>query len=228
MCGRFTQRHKPEEVAERFEVEPIDLLETARYNIAPSQPIAAIRQVEAGRELFAPKWGLIPFWAKDPSIGNNMINAKSETLAEKPSFKRAFAKRRCLIPADGFYEWRKKGKGPSQPFYIHLKDDGLFAFAGLWEEWKSPEGEVVVTCTIITIDPNELVAGIHNRMPVILRRENEAAWLDPKNDISTAAGLMQTYPGELMDAYQISRAVNNPRFDDQSCIEPVTSSDDAP
>lgn len=222
MCGRFTQRHKAEEVVERFEVDPDDLIAQPRYNIAPSQTLAAVRQVE-GRELFACRWGLIPFWAKDPAIGNRMINARAETLAEKPSFRRAFAARRCLIPADGFYEWQKQGKGASRPFYIRLRDDGLFGFAGLWEEWKSPEGEVVTTCAIITVEPNELMAGIHNRMPAILKPEHEAAWLDRSNDIPAVSNLLQPYPSELMEAYEISRAVNNPRFDDPGCIEPVTT-----
>lgn len=222
MCGRFTQRHKAEEVVERFEVDPDDLIAQPRYNIAPSQTLAAVRQVE-GRELFACRWGLIPFWAKDPAIGNRMINARAETLAEKPSFRRAFAARRCLIPADGFYEWQKQGKGASRPFYIRLRDDGLFGFAGLWEEWKSPEGEVVTTCAIITVEPNELMAGIHNRMPAILKPEHEAAWLDRSNDIPAVSNLLQPYPSELMEAYEISRAVNNPRFDDPACIEPVTT-----
>ncbi|MGE0101497.1 MAG: SOS response-associated peptidase [Blastocatellales bacterium] len=222
MCGRFTQRHKPEEVVERFEVDPDDLIAQPRYNIAPSQTLAAVRQGD-GRELFACRWGLIPFWAKDPAIGNRMINARAETLAEKPSFRRAFAARRCLIPADGFYEWQKQGKGASRPFYIRLRDDGLFGFAGLWEEWKSPEGEVVTTCAIITVEPNELMTGIHNRMPAILKPEHEAAWLDRSNDIPAVSNLLQPYPSELMEAYEISRAVNNPRFDDPGCIEPVTT-----
>lgn len=222
MCGRFTQRHKAEEVVERFEVDPDDLIAQPRYNIAPSQTLAAVRQGE-GRELFACRWGLIPFWAKDPAIGNRMINARAETLAEKPSFRRAFAARRCLIPADGFYEWQKQGKGASRPFYIRLRDDRLFGFAGLWEEWKSPEGEVVTTCAIITVEPNELMAGIHNRMPAILKPEHEAAWLDRSNDIPAVSNLLQPYPSELMEAYEISRAVNNPRFDDPACIEPVTT-----
>lgn len=222
MCGRFTQRHKPEEVIERFEVGEDDLISQPRYNIAPSQTLATVRQGD-GRQLFACRWGLIPFWAKDPAIGNRMINARAETLAEKPSFRRAFAARRCLIPADGFYEWRKQGKGSSRPFYIRLRDDGLFGFAGLWEEWKSPDGEVVTTCAIITVEPNELMAGIHNRMPAILKPEHEAAWLDRSNDIPAVSNLLQPYPSELMEAYEISRAVNNPRFDDPACIEPVTT-----
>lgn len=222
MCGRFTQRHKPEEVIERFEVGEDDLISQPRYNIAPSQTLATVRQGD-GRQLFACRWGLIPFWAKDPAIGNRMINARAETLAEKPSFRRAFAARRCLIPADGFYEWRKQGKGASRPFYIRLRDDGLFGFAGLWEEWKSPDGEVVTTCAIITVEPNELMAGIHNRMPAILKPEHEAAWIDRSNDIPAVSNLLQPYPSELMEAYEISRAVNNPRFDDPACIEPVTT-----
>jgi len=222
MCGRFTQRHRPEEVGERFEVDPTDLIEEPRYNIAPSQSIAAVRRRE-GREMFDCSWGLIPFWAKEASIGNKMINARAETLAEKPSFRRAFAGRRCLIPADGFYEWKKEGKGPSRPFYIRLRGGALFGFAGLWEEWKSPEGAVITSCTIITVEPNELVAGIHNRMPAILRPEHEADWLAPENGIPAVANLLQPYPADLMEAFQISRAVNNPRFDDPSCIEPVTT-----
>lgn len=222
MCGRFTQRHKPEEVVERFEVGADELIAQPRYNIAPSQPVAAVRHGDR-RELFTCRWGLIPFWAKDSTIGNRMINARAETLAEKPSFRRAFAARRCLIPADGFYEWLKQGKGASRPFYIRLKDGGLFGFAGLWEEWKSPDGEVVTTCAIITVEPNELMAGIHNRMPAILKLEHEAAWLDRSNDIPAVSNLLQPYPSELMEAYEISRAVNNPRFDDPACIEPVTT-----
>jgi putative SOS response-associated peptidase YedK len=222
MCGRFTRRHKPAEVAERFDVE-LDLFEeitAPRYNIAPSQIVPVIRQVD-GREVIACKWGLVPFWAKDASIGNKLINARGETLKEKASFKNALAKRRCLIPADGFYEWQKTGKGQKQPMYIRLRDDGLFAFAGLWEEWKSPEGERLRTFTIITVEPNELISQIHNRMPAILLPENEADWVNPANSATDVTPLLGPYPASEMEAYPVSSAVNNPKFDDPMCVIPA-------
>lgn len=220
MCGRYTVHHKPEEIAERFEVDFDYSDYTPRYNIAPSQMVATIRQIDV-REVAFCKWGLIPFWAKDPSIGNKMINAKAETLAEKPSFKNALAKRRCLIPADGFYEWKKQGKAPSQPIYIRRRDQGLFAFAGLWEEWKTPEGNRLQSCTIITTEPNELIAKFHHRMAVILRPEDEAVWLDPKNSTADALPLLKPYPPEELEAFEVSRAVNSPSVDEVSLIAPV-------
>ncbi len=222
MCGRYTLHHTPEEIEARFEVEAIDELVAPRYNIAPSQIIPVIRQTEA-REMVGCQWGLIPFWAKDPKIGHNLINAKGETIAEKPSFKHALAKRRCLIPVDGFYEWQKRGKAPSQPMYIRLRDHGLFAFAGLWEEWKAPEGETVRTCTIITVEPNSLVSQIHNRMPAILPRAGEVAWLDPQSQVADLLPLLGPYPEAEMEAIPVSRAVNSPSFDDPSCIAPVNA-----
>lgn len=167
------------------------------------------------------KWGLIPFWAKDPKIGNNLINAKAETIAEKPSFKRAFAKRRCLIPADGFYEWQKRGKAPSQPMYIRRRDGGLFAFAGLWEEWKSPEGEPIETCTIITVEPNELLSKIHNRMAAILRPGDEAAWIDPKSGVDDLLQMLRPYDSDELEAIPVSRAVNSPAHDSAALIAPI-------
>ena len=220
MCGRFTRQHKPEEIAERFNVQPIEEAAEFRYNIAPSQIVPIIRQTDR-REMVASKWGLVPFWAKDLSIGNKMINAKAETLAEKPSFKQAFAKRRCIVPADGFYEWLKKGKAPSQPYYLKLRDGGLFGFAGLWEERRSEEGGILRTFTIITVEPNELVATIHNRMGAILKPEDEEAWLNPQNSVADVAPLLKPYPAEEMEAFPVSRAVNSPSFDDASCIAPV-------
>jgi putative SOS response-associated peptidase YedK len=220
MCGRFTRFHKSKEVAERFDVEPIEEAVAPRYNIAPSQIVPVIRQLDE-REMIACKWGLVPFWAKDPAIGNKMINAKGETLAQKNSFKTALGKRRCLIPADGFYEWENRGKGQKQPYYIRLKDNGLFAFAGLYEEWKSPDGEKLQTFTIITVEPNELISKIHNRMPAIVKPAEEADWLNLKNSAAEVVKLLQPYPANEMEAFPVSRAVNKPSFDDPSCIKPI-------
>ncbi len=220
MCGRYTLHHKPEEIEERFDVDAVEELLAPRYNIAPSQIIPVIRQTQS-REMAGCKWGLIPFWAKDPKIGNNLINAKAETIAEKPSFKRAFAKRRCLIPADGFYEWQKRGKAPSQPMYIRRRDGGLFAFAGLWEEWKSPEGEPIETCTIITVEPNELLSKIHNRMAAILRPGDEAAWIDPKSGVDDLLQMLRPYDSDELEAIPVSRAVNSPAHDSAALIAPI-------
>jgi putative SOS response-associated peptidase YedK len=218
MCGRFTRFHKPEEIAERFDVETIEEAAILRYNIAPSQIIPVIRQIEK-REMIACKWGLVPFWAKDPKIGNKMINAKGETLAQKSSFKNALARRRCLIPADGFYEWQKLEKGQKQPIYIRLHDNKLFAFAGLYEEWKSPEGEKLRTFTIITVEPNELVSKIHNRMPAILKPDDEAVWLNAQTPVTDIVSILRPYPASEMETYPVSRAVNSPSLDDPSFIE---------
>lgn len=220
MCGRYTLHHKPEEIEERFDVDAVEEFLAPRYNIAPSQIIPVIRQTQS-REMAGCKWGLIPFWAKDPKIGNNLINAKAETIAEKPSFKRAFAKRRCLIPADGFYEWQKRGKAPSQPMYIRRRDGGLFAFAGLWEEWKSPEGEPIETCTIITVEPNELLSKIHNRMAAILSPGDEAAWIDPKSGVDDLLQMLRPYDSDELEAIPVSRAVNSPAHDSAALIAPI-------
>ncbi len=224
MCGRFTRHHQAEEIEERFDVDATEEASMLRYNIAPSRIVPVISRRER-REMFDCKWGLIPFWAKDPSIGNNLINAKAETITEKPSFKHAMARRRCLVPADGFFEWQKKGKGPSQPIYVRRRDGGLFAFAGLWEEWKSPEGAIHRTFTIITVEPNELISQFHHRMAAILKPEEEAIWIDPQTEVPEAAQLLRPYPSDELEAFPVSRAVNNPNFDDPSCIEPVSRED---
>ena len=224
MCGRYTLHHKPEEIEERFDVEPVEEYLAPRYNIAPSQIIPVIRQSLSDdnlREMAGCKWGLIPFWSKDPKIGNKMINAKAETIAEKPSFRQAFAKRRCLIPADGFYEWQKRGKSPSQPFYVRRRDGGLFAFAGLWEAWRTPEGETLETCTIITVEPNELLSKIHNRMAAILKPEDEAVWIDPKSKVDELSLLLRPYDSDDLEAIPVSRAVNSPAHDSPECIAPI-------
>lgn len=222
MCGRFSRHHKPDEIAERFDVELIDFDFDPRYNIAPSQ-ISPVIAFQSERKMMAAKWGLVPFWAKDPAIGNKLINARAETLAEKPSFKNALANRRCLIPADGFYEWQKKNKGPSQPYYVRLNGGGLFAFAGLWELWKNPEGGMLQTFTIITTEPNELIKTFHHRMAVILKPEDEGAWIDPENSVNDVLTLLKPYPAEGMEAYMVSRAINSPSTDNEALIERINT-----
>ena len=220
MCGRFTLVTPFVALTERFHAAaPRDL--RPRYNIAPGQDIlCVIRDGENRIEPF--RWGLIPSWAKDPAIGNRMINARAETVAEKPSFRRAFAKHRCLVVADGFYEWRKVGK-TKVPVYIFLKSKKAFGFAGLYENWKTPDGKEIRTCTIITTDANDLVRPIHDRMPVILHEDEEDRWLDPgENSRERLQGLLQPYPSEGMDAYDVTTGVNNIRHDTPDCITPAS------
>jgi len=224
MCGRFSQTATPEIIAEQFEVkEPLPLFQP-RYNIAPSQPVLAIRidLDTTSRRLVQLRWGLIPSWAKDPKIGNQCINAKAETVAEKPSFRSAFKKQRCLVLATGFYEWQRQG-AYKQPMWIGLRSKRPFAFAGLWEHWAPADGEPVETCTIITTEPNDLMTPIHNRMPVILAPTSYDQWLDPTlQNIETLNRLLRPYPSEELTAFPVSTLVNNPRHDAPQCLEPVT------
>ncbi len=224
MCGRFTLRTPAHRLAEAFGVAALPNL-APRYNIAPTQDVVAIRHADAGRELTMLRWGLIPGWAKDPAIGARMINARAETVAEKPSFRAAFRQRRCLVAADGFYEWRKTAEGPKapkQPYYIRLESDAPFAIAGLWERWRDPAGETVESCTLITTEANPALAPIHHRMPVILAAADYDAWLDPRPASAAALhDLLRPYPGAGMTAFPIGRHVNNVRNDDPGCIEPA-------
>jgi putative SOS response-associated peptidase YedK len=211
MCGRFTLKVDIEKVAKTFGVEPT-LNTVKRYNIAPTQNVVSVMR-NGSAHLAELRWGLIPSWAKEESIGSRMINARAESLAEKPSFKRLLHSKRCLIVADGFYEW-KQGNGQKTPMYITMKDDEPFAFAGLWDTWKSPDGEQLRTCTIITTGPNEVVAPIHNRMPAILLPEAREAWLDPAiKDDELLAHLLAPYPSDAMTARAVSRLVNDPKYD---------------
>jgi putative SOS response-associated peptidase YedK len=220
MCGRFTLTTDLDRLEERFSFRAANLRYVPRYNIAPSQQVLTVIDDE-GRHAELLHWGLIPSWAKDPAIGNRMINARAETLAEKPSFRRALQKRRCLILADGFYEWKKEGKKKA-PMFIGLKSHEPFAFAGLWETWKSPEGEPIQSCTIITTEPNTLMTSIHNRMPVILSRDAEAVWLDRTvEDAQKLLPLLVPYAAKVMAAYAVSPLVNSPRNDTPACTEPV-------
>lgn len=221
MCGRFTLTTEFDRLAEHFSFRAANVSYSPRYNIAPSQSVLTIIDNEGEHRAGLLRWGLIPSWAKDATIGNRMINARAETVAEKPSFRRALQKRRCLVLADGFYEWRKEGRTKT-PMFITLKLREPFAFAGLWETWKPPTGDPVHSCTIITTSPNSLMATIHDRMPVILPRTAESLWLDRTvTDPQTLLPLLKPYASELMEAYAVSPLVNSPRNDTPACIEPL-------
>jgi putative SOS response-associated peptidase YedK len=199
----------------------VDLAYLPRYNIAPTQPVLAVVDEQGQRVFTVFKWGLIPFWAKDAKMAARMINARSESLAEKPSFKHLLKRRRCLIPATGFYEWISTVK-PKQPVYIKLKSNEPFAFAGLWDEWQSPTG-AVQSCTIITTDANSLIQPVHHRMPAILQPEQEQLWLDPAvNESRELLPLLKPYPSEEMEMYWVSPMVNSPRNDSPACIVPAS------
>ncbi len=221
MCGRFTLRKPSREVAEAFRLfEDVPL--KPRFNIAPTQKVAAVRvdPQKMRREMPLLKWGLIPFWADDPAIGDRLINARSETAASKPSFRAAFRYRRCLIPVDGFFEWQKAGKH-KQPYLIGLGRGVLFAFAGLWEDWER-NGEVIQSCTILTTEANNLMRPIHERMPVILHPKDYELWLDPGiQDGSKVQHLLRPYPDAEMFTYPVSTWVNDPRHEDEGCVQQV-------
>jgi putative SOS response-associated peptidase YedK len=222
MCGRFTLRAPASVIAEQFalfEMPPF----TPSFNIAPTQPVAAVRaardQPDHGRELVWLHWGLIPSWAKDRKIGNRMINARSETAAEKPAFRAALKRRRCLVVADGFYEWKRTGRR-KQPYFIRMHDDRPFAFAGLWEHWEGDENSYVESCALLTTEPNDLMEPIHNRMPVILSPEHYDQWLDPSEQSGdTLTPLLRPFPSNEMVAYAVSTHVNSPTNDDPTCIQ---------
>ncbi|HEX6305870.1 MAG TPA: SOS response-associated peptidase [Anaerolineales bacterium] len=213
---------EPGELREAFPGVEIPGEITARYNIAPSQPVAVIPN-DGRNKLDFFVWGLIPSWAKDPAIGNRMINARAETLAEKPSFRAAYRRRRCLVLADGFYEWRKEpGNKAKTPMYIQMESKEPFAFAGLWEIWHSADGSEVRSCNIITTEPNGLVKQIHNRMPVILPREAYELWLAPEEkDPSELDGLLVPFPAPEMMAYPVSKTVNSPANDGPELVQPI-------
>lgn len=227
MCGRFTLRTSAQEVARVFRLTGTVGELALRYNIAPSQMVAAVRTDAADqRQLVFLRWGLVPSWADDPTIGNRMINARAETVAEKPSFRKAFAARRCLILADGFYEWQKTGttaKAPKQPYYITMRDDRPFAFAGLWE-CNTRCGEPLETTTIITTVANELMQPIHDRMPVIVPAEQQDLWLDPAvQELECLLPLLTPFESSAMQAIPVSQRVNNPRNESPECIVPMSA-----
>lgn len=222
MCGRFTLTVNPAELQDTFNGFIFPEKFAPRFNIAPSQPLLAIPNDGANiADFFI--WGLIPMWAKDPSIGNRLINARGETVAEKPSFRGSFKYKRCLIFADGFYEWKATpGRKTKVPYFIHMRNRKPFAFAGLWDSWESADGSSIKTCTIITTEPNDLMKPIHNRMPVILHTRNYAKWLDPSpQSPENLLPLIESYPAEAMDAYPVSTMVNKPSNDKPELVVPV-------
>lgn len=212
MCGRYTLRTKASDLAEVFRV--LDAPDfSPRFNIAPTQMVLAVRQ-NGAREFVRLRWGLVPSWADDPAIGNRMINARSETVATKPSFRSAFKSRRCLIVADGFYELQKVGKA-KQPFFIRMKDDRPFGFAGLWEHWERGE-KPIDSCTIITTTPNDVTKAVHDRMPVIIAPDDYDRWLTGE-----PAELLRPYPPENMEAFPVSTLVNSPKNESADCVRPM-------
>jgi len=225
MCGRFRVARSKELLEEAFGAVdgPVPVEWSPRYNVAPGQSIVAVRQDAARpvRELVKLRWGLIPAWAKEASVGYKMINARAETAAEKPSFREAMKRRRCLIPADGFYEWKKAG-GKKLPYCLTMADDAIFAFAGLWERWRDPAGEPVESCTILTTEPNELAREIHDRMPVILAPEDYDLWLDPGfARLDALEEMLKPYPAAGMHRYRVSDRVNQVKNDDPECAAEI-------
>ena len=219
MCGRFVLTVSDDKIAQLFEVDAVPKL-PARYNIAPTQPVLGIREDADGhREAALLQWGLIPHWSKDVAISARMINARGETVADKPSFRTPFKRRRCILPANGFYEWQKR-EGGKQPYYIHMADDEPFGMAGLWDVWSKGEETYIESCTIITTSANEVVRPLHDRMPVILDPEDWDLWLDVTiQDANRLLTLIEPYTSEAMTARAVSRHVNNPRNDDPECIK---------
>lgn len=232
MCGRFNLRTSASELAAFFEIVfDSTLADTLapRFNIAPSQPVLVIASSTEtpGRTPQLVQWGLVPGWARDPSLGTRMINARGETVAEKPSFRAAFRHRRCLIPATGFYEWQRTDGPRKQPWHIHRADEAPFAFAGIWEHWEAPDGSVLQSCAIITTSPNTLLTRIHDRMPVILARSDYDRWLNPAHqDRGSLEALLVPSPVDELVADPISDYVNRPANDGPRCIDPIESPGD--
>jgi putative SOS response-associated peptidase YedK len=222
VCGRYRLSRRKRLVEEYFDSTGYDDW-TPRYNVAPTQPVPIIRQnpKQPRRELSLVRWGLIPWWAKDSSGSAGMINARSETAATKPAFRCALKLRRCLIPADGFYEWKRNGK-EKQPYCFEVNDGQLFAFAGIWERWKDPGGQTLETCSILTTTPNAVTAAVHDRMPVILEPDNYDLWLDPgMKDANDACEMLKPYDARLMRSFPVSNRVNHAGNDGEECSTPI-------
>ncbi|GGE45514.1 putative SOS response-associated peptidase YoqW [Pullulanibacillus camelliae] len=221
MCGRFTLTCDLKFLMERFQISyPTGFQYDYRYNIAPSQNVTVVIRGQQGNKMGQLRWGFVPPWAKDPSVGFKMINARAETAAMKPSFRSALKNQRCLILADGFYEWKQEEAKKKRPFRITLKEREAFAFAGLWSMWEK-DGEKLATCTILTTEANALMSNLHHRMPVILPKEAEDIWLDPRTDLQTITSLLQQYPAEQMTYYEVSDAVNSAKNDAKDLLAPV-------
>ncbi|HVR23465.1 MAG TPA: SOS response-associated peptidase [Candidatus Polarisedimenticolia bacterium] len=223
MCGRYRLSRRKQLVEEYFDCGSEEPDWVPRYNIAPTQPVAVIRQnpKEPVRELSLMRWGLIPSWAKDPSVAAGMINARSESASTKPAFRDAMKSRRCLIPADGFYEWMRTGKA-KQPYCFEVNEGELFAFAGIWDRWKDPSGQWVKSCSILTTVPNAVTSAVHDRMPVILDSDAYDLWLDPgMTNVTEASALLRPCDARLMRSYPVSTRINHVVNDDAECSAPV-------
>jgi putative SOS response-associated peptidase YedK len=220
MCGRFTLSSSPSKLAKHFDLLDIPKHLQPRFNVSPTQEVAVVAQRDTARELSFMRWGLIPHWSEDGKPGP--INAKSETIAEKPMFRKAFHERRCLLPATGFYEWTPEG-GRKMPSYIHLRDSDLFAFAGIWSRWRprGKEGDYIYSCCLLTTEPNSLIAKIHDRMPVILSRDDYSKWLDWDTDGTELHSLLKPYPANKMEAWRVSTAVNRPTSQGPELVVPL-------
>jgi len=230
MCGRYRLSRRKQIIEEHFDSVSGEEDWTPRYNVAPTQPVLIIRQhpKEPRRELSLVRWGLIPWWAKDATGAARMINARSETAVTTPAFRDAMKSRRCLVPADGFYEWQRNGKA-RQPFCFEVNAGELFAFAGLWERWKNPAGKAVETCSILTTTPNTVTSAVHDRMPVILVPDAYDLWLDPGfTDVKAVSEFLRPFDAHLMGAYPVSARVNNAANDDPECCLPVEPVQDQP
>ncbi|MGO9403090.1 MAG: SOS response-associated peptidase [Terriglobales bacterium] len=222
MCGRYRLARKKEILAETFDIENDDEVDwSPRYNVAPGQDVPVVQQdpTRPVRTLSLIRWGLIPSWSKDANAGYKMINARAETVADLPAFRDPFRSRRCLVPADGFYEWTKQAR-QKFPFLFSMADDSIFAFAGIWDRWRTPTKESLETCSIITTSANPLLSGIHDRMPVILKRDDYDLWLDPGfKKVEDLRDLLQPFPAEAMHHYRVSTRVNSVNNDDPACAE---------
>jgi putative SOS response-associated peptidase YedK len=224
MCGRFTLTATFEEIIDRFDIQAFIEQENYEpsFNIAPSHPVLAVINDGKSNRMGFLKWGLVPPWAKDAAIGHKMINARAETISEKPSFRNAFNKKRCLVIADSFFEWKKREDKSKTPMRIKLKSDDLFAMAGIWEAWKSPEGKTLYTCSVITTGPNELMKDIHDRMPVILKPDDENIWLNPSISNSKELNkLLVPFDANLLETYEVSSLVNSPKNNSVELIQKI-------
>lgn len=227
MCGRYRLSRRKQIIEEHFDCISRTEDWTPRYNIAPTQPVPVIRQhpKEPIRELSLVRWGLVPSWVKDASVAARMINARSETASTKPAFSEALKSRRCLVPADGFYEWKRMGK-VKQPYCFEINDGELFAFAGIWDRWKEASGGLLETCSILTTIPNSVASSVHDRMPVIINRDSYDYWLDPgMNNVAAVADLLRPYDARLMRCYPVSSRINSTVNDDEECSRPTAASE---
>ena len=223
VCGRFTLRTPADIIKDVFGLEPLPGFQP-RYNIAPTQPVAVVRQLDEGRRLEMLRWGLIPWWAQDASVGNRMINARAETVAAKPAYREPFEQRRCLIPADGFYEWQRLGNGRKQPFHFELCSSDAFAFAGIWDRWRDrTSGVVTESCALITTDANSVVSPIHDRMPVMLMPSAFGTWLERDAEPDRLQRLLRPIDAELLRAAPVSVLVNRPENDDARCLDRIAA-----